>query len=304
MIGLGLIGGSLLRALAAAGHEVTGYDREAATRTLAGKAHGWRVADSIAAAIARAELAVVATPLSAVGQVLDQLAQFPGIVTDVVSVKQPVRAMAGRHPLRYVGGHPMAGKETAGFAASEADLFTGCAWALCLDEETDLDDWVTVAGLVTALGARVVPTSASKHDDAVAAISHVPHLLAVALASVLRDPLAGSLAAGSFRDGTRVALSPPSLIGAMCGGNTGPVHEALDAVLAQLDAARAALDSAAPIEAVAAWAGPAHEARSRWPHPPGEPRKLGLTRDALLALGEAGGWVSAVAPDGVQAHGG
>ena len=138
----------------------------------------------------------------------------------------------------YVGGHPMAGKETAGFAATDPALFPGCAWVLCLDEETSLDDWLTMARLVTSLGARVVPTTAEDHDRVVAAVSHVPHLLAVALASAIGDPLAGTLAAGSFRDGTRVAGSSPELIASMCGGNAGPVLDALDAVLDRLDDAR------------------------------------------------------------------
>jgi prephenate dehydrogenase len=300
VLGMGLIGGSLTRALAAAGHQVSGFDRDPAIRRQARAAAGggWRVAGSVAAAVAGADVAVVATPLPAVESVLEQLGGFAGVVTDVVSVKQPVRSLMVGRPFRYVGGHPMAGKETAGFAASDPGLFAGCAWVLCLDEETLIDDWVTLARIVTGLGARAVPATAARHDGAVAAISHVPHLLAVALASALRDPLAGSLAAGSFRDGTRVAASPPSLIGAICGGNAGPVLDALDTVLGELAGARAALGQAEPIAAVTAWATPAHDARVRWPATPGEPRQLPLTREGLLALGEAGGWVTEIAADG------
>ncbi len=240
VIGLGLIGGSLLRALAAAGHEATGSDLDPATRALARSAGGpaWRVSDSVREAIGGAELVVVATPLPAVAQVLDEIARtgYQGIVTDVVSVKGPVGELVARSGLEagFVGGHPMAGKETAGFAASESALFDGCAWVLCLEEGTDLTRWVSVARLATALGARVVPATAQQHDRAVAAISHVPHLLAVALAEAVTDPLAGTLAAGSFRDGTRVAGSPPDLIAAMCGGNADRVVEALDLVLTRL----------------------------------------------------------------------
>ena len=171
----------------------------------------------------------------------------------MVSVKEPVRDLVARRlrggGLRlagYVGGHPMAGRETAGFAAGDPTLFHGCAWVLCLDEETNLDDWLALARLFTGLGARVVPTTAEDHDRVVAAVSHVPHLLAAALATVVSDPLAGTLAAGSFRDGTRVAASAPELIAAMTGGNAGPVLDALDAVMDRLDEVRDALESDEP----------------------------------------------------------
>ena len=251
VIGMGLIGGSLLRALAASGHWVIGYDLDPSTRAMArtGAAQAprdarWQVSASIADAVASADLVVVATPLTAAAQVLDEVATagFSGLVTDVVSVKEPMRELVSRRlragGLRlagYVGGHPMAGKETAGFAATDPTLFANCAWVLCLDEETSLDDWLTMARLVTSLSARVVPTTAEEHDRVVAAVSHVPHLLAVALASAISHPLAGTLAAGSFRDGTRVAGSSPELIASMTGGNAGPVLDALDDVLTQLD---------------------------------------------------------------------
>jgi prephenate dehydrogenase len=314
VIGMGLIGGSLLRALAAAGHWVIGYDLDPSTRAMArtGAAQAaasarWQVSASIADAVTNADLVVIATPLTSAATVLDQIAAagFTGLVTDVVSVKEPMRELVARRlrsdELRlsgYVGGHPMAGKETAGFAATDPGLFTGCAWVLCLEEETSLDDWLAMARLVTSLGARVVPTTAEDHDRVVAAVSHVPHLLAVALANAIGDPLAGTLAAGSFRDGTRVAASPPELIAAMCGGNAGPVLESLEAVLAQLDEARTALESADPIAAVRRWAVPAHAARARWPHGWGEPRQVPATPEHLLALGDEGGWVVAVASDG------
>lgn len=314
VIGMGLIGGSLMRALAAAGHWVIGYDLDPSTRGMArtGAAQAprdatWQISGSIGDAVANADLVVVATPLTAAARVLDEIATagFTGLVTDVVSVKVPMRELVARR-LRsdgvrlagYVGGHPMAGKETAGFAATDPGLFTGCAWVLCLDEETDLDDWISLARLVTSIGARIVPTTAEDHDRVVAAVSHVPHLLAVALASAIGHPLAGTLAAGSFRDGTRVAASSPELIASMCGGNAAPVLEALDAVVAQLDEARAGLESADPIAAIRTWSTPAHHARSRWPRTWGAPEQIPATMDHLLTLGEAGGSVIAVSSDG------
>jgi prephenate dehydrogenase len=314
VIGMGLIGGSLLRVLAAAGHWVVGYDRDPATRAMARtgaaqapKASRWQVAPSVAEAVPAAELVVIATPLTSVASVLDEIASagYAGLVTDVVSVKEPMRELVarrlGRGGLRltgYVGGHPMAGREKGGFAATDPALFDGCAWVLCIDEETSMDDWLTVARLVTGVGARVVATTAADHDRAVAAVSHVPHLVAAALATAIDDPLAATLAAGSFRDGTRVAAAAPELIASMCGGNAGPVLDALDAVLSRLDEARSGLDSADPIGALRRWLAPAYAARTTWPPLPAASRTIPATPDELLALGDEGGWVTAVAPDG------
>ncbi|MGH3738592.1 MAG: prephenate dehydrogenase/arogenate dehydrogenase family protein, partial [Micromonosporaceae bacterium] len=133
VLGLGLIGGSLLRALTAAGVPTIGYDAAPTTRTEAAAA-GHPIADSVAEAVASAQLTVLAVPLPAVPAVLAELTDYPGLLTDVTSVKSPVYAAVAAHLpyARYVGGHPMAGKETSGFAASDPGLFTGCAWALCL----------------------------------------------------------------------------------------------------------------------------------------------------------------------------
>src|SRR4029077_8053632 len=100
--------------------------------------------------------------------------------------------------------------------------------------------------------ARGGPPTAEDPDRGVAAVSHVPHLLAAALATVVSDPLAGTLAAGSFRDGTRVAASAPELVAAMTGGNAGPVLDALDAVMDRLDEVRDALESDEPIPQIKA----------------------------------------------------
>jgi prephenate dehydrogenase len=342
---MGLIGGSLLRALAEVGHWAIGYDLDPATRAMARtgaaqapREHRWQIAPTIADAVGPADLVVIATPLTAVARVLDEIANagYAGLVTDVVSVKQPVRELVARR-LRgggvrlagYVGGHPMAGRETAGFAAADPALFRGCAWVLCLEEsgdvagrgitesgdvagrgitesgdaaapgfvETNLDDWLTLARLVTGLGARVVPTTAEDHDRVVATISHVPHLLAAALATAVNDPLAGTLAAGSFRDGTRVAGTASDLIATMCGGNAGPVLDALDAIMASLDEVRLALDSDDPISAVRRWAAPAQAARATWPRGWGDPQQIPATVNDLLNLGDEGGWITAISPD-------
>lgn len=299
VIGLGLIGGSLLRALTAHGHHVAGYDlgrqtREAARERAQAAEGGWRVAESIAEAAAGAEVIVLAVPLPALPAVLAELAGHSGLLTDVTSVKGPVRdLLSGR---RFVGGHPMAGKETSGFLASDPHLFDGCAWVLCLEEDgTDLADWLTLARLCTGLGARVVPVTAAEHDRAVAEISHVPHLLAAALSSLLAgNPLAGTLAAGSFRDGSRVAGTRPELIAAMCGGNAPAVRQVLTGIVEDLASYGRDLAADDPIAILTERLRAPSDLRRSWPPGPGEAVEVSAEPGALLALGRAGGWVTAV----------
>ncbi len=296
VIGLGLIGGSALRALAVNGHRATGYDADPATRTAA-RAAGFEVAGTAAEAMASAELVVLAVPLPVLPSVLEDLTAYDGLVTDVTSVKGPVRELAAKYGLRrFVGGHPMAGKETSGFAASDAGLFDGCAWVLCLEpQETALDDWLAVAALVTGLGARVVPAPAAEHDRAVAEVSHVPHLFAAALAGQLADhPLAGALAAGSFRDGTRVAATRAELVVAMCGGNAAEVDRALARLISDLQEMRAAVTTD-PARRLTPLLSATGELRRAWPVRSGSVSEIPVGAGELLELGRAGGWVTAVA---------
>jgi prephenate dehydrogenase len=297
VIGLGLIGGSLLQALEAAGHEVTGYDADPATRDLAEK-DGRTVAGSVAEAAADAELVALAVPLPVLPGVVAELTGHDGLITDVTSVKGPVRALGIR---RFVGGHPMAGRETSGYPAADPGLFDGCAWVLCLEPgETALDDWLTAAALFTTMGARVVPITADEHDRAVAQISHVPHLLAAALARPLVDnPLAATLAAGSFRDGTRVAATRAELIAAMCGGNATATREVLAGVLDDLRQRLAELSAPDPVAALIPALREAGDARRAWPPRPGAAAEEPAGVAELLALGRAGGWVTAVSENRV-----
>ncbi|GAA0439492.1 prephenate dehydrogenase [Actinoplanes capillaceus] len=293
VIGLGLIGGSLLRALAAAGHDVVGYDADPATREAA-RAAGFRVAGTVREAIRGTELTALAVPLTVLPEVIAEMAGHDGLVTDVTSVKGPVRDLMT--DFRFVGGHPMAGRETSGFAASKAGLFTGCAWVLCLEPHgTDLADWLSLAGLFTSMGARVVPVTATEHDTAVAQISHVPHLFAAALATQLvANPLAGTLAAGSFRDGTRVAATRPELTAAMCGGNGSAVRRELHRLIGDLQRLEEHLAAADPTSALVPYLSLASQARGAWPPAPGTPEKVPADVGALLELGRAGGWVTSV----------
>jgi prephenate dehydrogenase len=275
VVGLGQLGGSLAAALAAGGRPVAGWDVDPAAREAAA-ARGVQITRELSGVV------VLAVPLPALATALDELTIDPdATVTDVGSVKVPVlETLGAAYGSRFVGGHPMAGTERSGHGATDPGLFGGARWAVCLDPGTDLHRWLRVAEVALAVGAEVVPVTSVEHDDAVAAVSHVSHLLAAALAAAAGQagPLALGLAAGSFRDGTRVAGSDPAFVTAMVEGNAGPTAAALARVQQQL---------ARPWEELVA---DGHAVRTRTPGR--REVRVPLDRTALLALGRQGGAVT------------
>lgn len=252
VIGLGLIGGSVLRAATSAGRRgwaatASEPDAEAA------RADGYTVEATTEDALRRAAeedaLVVIATPLPVVREVLRKVAWHApeAWLTDVVSVKEPVAAEVGQllPGARYAGGHPMAGTSSSGWPAGGAELFSGASWVVTAEDDTRTEAWREAAALALDCGAGVVPTSAAEHDAAVARVSHLPHVLAAVLAAVGSDggPLAMSLAAGSFRDATRVSAGAPDLVRAMTEGNRVALLDAVDDTLGRLGAARGSLAS-------------------------------------------------------------
>jgi prephenate dehydrogenase len=275
VVGLGQLGGSLAAALAAAGRPVTGWDVDEAARDAAA-ARGVQISRDLDGVV------VLAVPLTVMSKALDGLTVAPdATITDIGSVKGPiVQALGDRWGGRFVGGHPMCGTERSGHTATDPALFTGARWAICLEDDTELPRWLRVAEVALAVGAQVVPVTAAEHDDAVAAISHVPHLLAAALAAAAADagPLALSLAAGSFASGTRVIGSDPAFVTAMVEGNAASTAEALARVLTHLE--RPWPDLVTTGHAVATRETGRREVR------------VPLERAALLAVGRAGGAIT------------
>ncbi|MFD0362027.1 prephenate dehydrogenase [Nocardia sp. GCM10030253] len=253
VLGAGLIGGSLLRAAVGAGYDAWGYNRSE-PGALAARVDGFDVTSDLLGVLTRAAdtdaLIVVAVPMPAVDHILAQVSTFAPrcALTDVVSVKAPVAAAVHKHGLstRYVGGHPMAGTSESGWAATDPGLFRGAAWAVGVDEGTHPEPWTQVARLALACGSVVVPVVADEHDRAVARISHLPHVLAeaLAIAGAGGGDLALGLAAGSFRDGTRVAATAPALVRAICEPNSEALLDALNDTLTVLAAARDSLRDA------------------------------------------------------------
>ncbi|WP_028476090.1 prephenate dehydrogenase [Nocardia sp. CNY236] len=270
ILGTGLIGGSLLRATVAAGYTAWGYNRSS-TGAQAARADGFDVTEELPTALQRAAntdaLIVIAVPMPAVDSMLSAIATFAPhcALTDVVSVKAPVMAAVQRYGLagRYVGGHPMTGTSASGWSATDADLFRGAVWAVGVDEGTHADPWTQLVRLAVDCGSVVVPVVAAEHDRAVARVSHLPHVLAETLAVVgaAGGDLALGLAAGSFRDGTRVAGTAPELVRAICDPNSGALLEVLDEALHVLGAAR---DSLATDTSLGELTDTGHEARQRY----------------------------------------
>lgn len=311
MIGLGLIGGSLLRAASAAGRTVWGATASAAD-AVAAAGEGFDASTDVAAALRHAAeadaLVVLAVPLTEVEDVLREVRECaPGCpLTDVTSVKSPVLAAVRAHApgARFVGGHPMTGTTESGWDAGNASLFQGVAWVVCVEEDTDLAAWTEVARLALDIGAHVVPLPAAAHDEAAARISHLPHLLAAVLATVGAQggPTALALAAGSYTDGTRVAGTRPELVRAMTEGNREALLPVLDEALGRLGAMRGSLASTGGLSAtITAGNEAAHEfARFRAATPAGVRVKLSApdARDGLCAVGERGGRITAIT-DGI-----
>ncbi|MFC4631943.1 prephenate dehydrogenase [Promicromonospora alba] len=293
IVGLGLIGGSLAKALQAAGVPVVATDPASNEEA---RAAGLSVVDDVAGlALHRPEIVVLAAPLRAMravaGELAEALAGEPGwdpTVTDVGSVKAPVREAVADAGLagRYVGAHPMSGTERSGFGASSAELMQGIPWAVtCAATEvgvagaarTDPVRLERVLRLVTGpLGGTAAVLTDDLHDEAAALVSHVPHVLANQLLGAVsgapvRD-LALGLAAGSFRDGTRVGLTDPRRTEAMVTENAPWVAPVLRLAARDLERLADDLESNAPTHWFFDRPDPVRELIGR----PGGPRVTGL----------------------------
>jgi prephenate dehydrogenase len=196
------------------------------------------------------DVVVVAAPPDVVADVVAaELTRHPrAVVTDVASVKSlPLQRLRdlGADLTRYVGGHPLAGRERSGAVAARADLFAGRPWVLAPATECDARAVDVVRAMAEALGATVSVMDAHEHDEAVAVVSHVPQVAASLVAARLRDvpPEAVALAGQGVRDVTRIAASDPHLWTQILAGNAGAVSRALHALRTDLDAVVAAVDA-------------------------------------------------------------
>jgi prephenate dehydrogenase len=250
VIGLGLMGGSLARALHARGVRVLGYDRDGTQLEAAMREHVVHEAlDSSLAGLASAEVVILALPVDATITMLGCVAPHVGaarLVMDVASTKRSIvvaAEAAGLGP-RYVGAHPLTGSHRSGWGASRASLFEDARVFLCPAPSTAPPTLALAESLWRELRAGVEVLDAAVHDEQMAWRSHLPHLLSSALALTLRDAGVRRSALGpGGRDMTRLAGGSASMWGPIVSDNAGPIAEALEACEMRLRAVREALES-------------------------------------------------------------
>jgi prephenate dehydrogenase len=317
VVGAGLVGGSFALASARASgvEEVRVWDRDPATRRRAAEQGvGGPEQPDLATALQGADLVLVAVPVPSISQVVAEVGEHVrggAVVTDVGSVKaQPVLEVerllerdprpvgdveTGDRPIRFVGGHPMAGSERSGIEAADGSLFQGATWVLTPTESSDGVAFEQLSAHLRAIGARVLAVEPGLHDRLVAVASHLPQ----ALASTLMDEAAAvsrttgqavlSVAAGGFRDVTRIAASDPDLWVGILTENRDAVLWALDGFRDRLSRLRAVLE-AGDGEALRAFLARSQEAR--WALPAKE--RAGELVDLVVALDDRPGVLAAV----------
>lgn len=249
IIGTGLLGTSLALALRTADVEVQLSDTSPTSLALARDMGAGTPHDKHSP---EPQIVVVATPPDVTADVVvAQLSAHPNaVVTDVASVKErvvaEVRARAGAEARRYVGSHPMAGRERSGAGSADSDLFAGRPWVV-VGQDSDPEAELAIRNLAVDVGATPVRMGASEHDAAVAAVSHMPQLIASLVAARLEElgESALALSGQGLRDVTRIAASDPRLWSAIIVGNAGPVADLLRRISDDLSALIAGVEAAA-----------------------------------------------------------
>lgn len=238
IVGTGLIGGSVGLALQEQGWFVSGVDHDPVR---VGEAKDRGIINAIGDD-PQANLTVIATPVRATAAAAHAALLGPGIVTDVGSVKSPV-VTAVQHE-RFIGGHPMAGSEDIGLSGATPELFNGATWVLTPTDSTSKETHITMVDIVESFGAEVMTIDARLHDQLVAMVSHVPHLTAASLMELAADKAHThdgllQLAAGGFRDMTRIAAGDPRMWLDVCVDNQDAILDVLDEFGERLQTLRA-----------------------------------------------------------------
>ncbi|MBV8982395.1 MAG: prephenate dehydrogenase/arogenate dehydrogenase family protein [Acidimicrobiia bacterium] len=279
VVGTGLIGGSVGLALRAQGWHVTGRDVD---ESRAARAVELGALDEVGDDV-EVDITFVATPVGSVPAEVRRALRGRGVVTDVAGVKAPiVTAVADA---RFVGGHPMAGSEQEGVDGADASLFEGATWVLTPTDDTDPAAYAQIRAVVSSLGADVVALRPEDHDQLVALVSHVPHLAAAALmttaaagaeehAAVLR------LAAGGFRDMTRVAAGHPGIWIDICAENRDAIVTGIEGLQSALSEMRELVERG-DRERLLAWLQRARAARVNLPTTAPRPEELAEIRVAV-----------------------
>lgn len=263
LLGLGQIGGSIARAALA-----SGVARRVVAWTPSGRGPAAAEADGIVAttspvdAVAGAELVVLAAPPLACLALLEELAgplraslANDAVITDVASTKAAILGRARELGLRFVGGHPMAGRESSGYESADPDLARDRPWIVVPADPADAAAIERVEALAAGCGARPIRMTAAEHDAATALISHAPLVVSAALVEAAAErpdwPAAEAIAAGGWAGMTRLARGDPAMGAGILATNAGPTAAALRALRAALDDWIDALDGAPSGETLA-----------------------------------------------------
>jgi prephenate dehydrogenase len=250
VIGTGLMGTSVAMAAARAGASVTGWDDDPSTTARAAAIGGFAPSASLEEAVALANLVVVCTPIQAIAASVAATlaATTEAIVTEVGSIMEPValqvidRADRAELP-RYVPGHPMGGSERSGPEHASPSVLDGIVWVVSATDASDPRAVEELEGWIAGLGARPVRMSADRHDRLVAFVSHLPQVASTALMSLAAteeadEPEILLLAAGGFRDLTRLAASDAGLWSSILLANKKQIAEAIDLYVDRLQSLR------------------------------------------------------------------
>jgi prephenate dehydrogenase len=275
VVGLGLMGGSLALALRSYAELITGVELDAESRAYALDNGIVDVAtDDLRAGVAEADAVVLAAPVRVVIAMLrDRIGAYlrsNTLLIDIGSTKQDICEVMGRLPIgvHAIGGHPMTGKEDSGVAASDPELYVNRPFVLCSTRRTTPATRLRALSLVAALRAVPIEMEAERHDRVVAAISHLPYLLSAALVATVAneaksDPAVWQLAAGGFRDTSRLAGSDLKMMSDILSTNTQAVAVLLAMFrvqMALLETMILSRDEGKLVEALA----PLRDARRQW----------------------------------------
>lgn len=243
VLGPGLLGGSIALAAAERFPEcqvALWARREEAAEAIRKRRVAARITTDVASVVEAADLVVLCVPVGAMGGLAERIAPVlssTALVTDVGSVKAPVvRELTPILGRQFIGSHPMAGSERAGFEAARPGLFEGAVCAVTPGPDSEPSSVARVEAFWTGLGCRVRLSDAVRHDEAVAVVSHLPHLIAAALVDVAgsRDPQALDFCGPGFRDTTRVAGGPPAMWTEILRTNREPVRKSVEAMIEKL----------------------------------------------------------------------
>lgn len=275
VVGLGLMGGSLALALRRYAGTITGVEMNPTAREYA-LAHGVVdvATDDLKAGVADADVVILAAPVRVILEmVTNRIGAYlrsNTLLLDIGSTKADICDAMGRLPIgiQAIGAHPMTGKESSGIESSEASLFQGRPFVLCASRRTTPATVARALSLATAVGALPIEMDAKRHDHVVAAISHLPYLISAALVATVaqqgeEDEAVWRLAAGGFRDTSRLAAQDLNMMGDILSTNTQAVATLLAVFrmkLAMIEASLIAQENGKLIELLR----PTREARIEW----------------------------------------